>query len=56
MSVLKSPVTTAAMNGVERWPIRDGSGRIIGSAASQETARYIESSNRAVEIRVISHA
>jgi hypothetical protein len=55
MSVLTSDMT-AAMSDFVRWPIRDAAGSIVGHAASPETASYIESSMRAVEVRVINHA
>jgi hypothetical protein len=55
MNVNNSVMTTVENDRI-RWPIRDGSGLIVGHAASRETAAYIESSMRAVEVRVVSHA
>ena len=49
-------VMTVASDGYRHWPIRDDSGTIVGSATSADTARYIESAMRAVEVRVINHA
>jgi hypothetical protein len=55
MSVITSDMT-AAMRDSVRWPIRDHAGSVVGHATSRATATYIESSMRAVEVRVINHA
>lgn len=56
MNDFNTVMTTVANDGYPHWPIRDDSGTIVGSATSAESARYIESAMRAVEVRVISHA
>lgn len=56
MNDINSVTTTVANDGYQHWPILDDSGTIVGSATSADSARYIESAMRAVEVRVISHA
>lgn len=56
MKAVDDGESTLTTKSGRRWRIRDSSGSIIGHAASRETANYLESSMRAVEVRVINHA